>query len=450
MTLDTFFQAKSIAVIGASREPGKIGHTIVKNLVSGGYTGKIYPVNPNATDILGRKCYPSLSAVQEPVELAVICVPAAIIFPVVKNVIKKKVNAVIVITSGFKEIGNHRDEMKLARMFKKAKIPCIGPNCLGVFDAHTKLDTLFLPIERLKRPQAGTISFISQSGALGSAMLDLAAAAGLGFAKFVSYGNAADVNENHLLDYLDADEQTRVICLYIEGLADGKEFMRVARKVRKPVVVIKGGHSAQGSKAALSHTGSIAGESGIYSGAFKQTGLIEVDDLEDMFGIAHVFEKLAVTPRGKRVQIITNGGGHGIVTTDAVAANHLLFAELSANSNQVLKKNLPAICSIANPLDIVGDATAERFILAVSTCLKDPKVDALVVNILPQTPTVDHDKAAQALQKMNITKPVVLVTTGGEFAARVTRKYEAIGLPVYQYPSQAVKALAAYVSRSIA
>ncbi|MBI4016286.1 MAG: CoA-binding protein [Candidatus Aenigmarchaeota archaeon] len=448
MKIDKFFTPKSVAVIGASREAGKIGNTILQNLISGGFAGEIYPVNPNAVEILGKKCYPNINSVAAETDLAVICVPAPVVLSAAKDVIKKKVGAVIVVSSGFKEIGNIAAEKKLAALFMKAKIPLIGPNCLGVFDAHTKVDTLFLPVARLERPNKGKISFISQSGALGSAMLDLASAAGLGFAKFVSYGNASGINENDLLEYLSKDNQTGVICFYVEGLADGKRFMKTVSKISKPIIVLKGGRSAEGKKAALSHTGSIAGESKIYSGAFKQAGAVEVDGLEEMFAAAHVFEKLSVKPRGRRVQIITNGGGHGIVSADAVAVNNLPFAVLSEKTTAVLKKELPSICSIANPLDIVGDATAERFLLSISACQSDKNVDALVVNLLPQTPTVDHEKIVQKLKQMNASKPIVLVITGGKYAVEVARKYENAGFPVFQYPEIAVKALAAYLKHN--
>ena len=445
MNLEKFFSPKSVAVVGASRELGKIGNTILHNLLSG-FSGQVYPVNPNAQEIFGKKCYSKLSEISAEIDLAIVCVPAHLVSVVAKDIIRKKAGAVIVISSGFKEIGNVKDEKNIASLFKKAKIPLIGPNCLGVFDAHTKLDSLFLPISRLERPKPGTISFVSQSGALGSAMLDLASVAGLGFAKFVSYGNASDVNENDLLGFLARDKQTKVICFYVEGLVNARGFLKIAAKVKKPVIAIKGGRSNQGSKAALSHTGSIAGEALIYSGAFRQTGIIEVDDLGEMFAVAHVFEKLSVKPKGKRVQIITNGGGHGILTTDAVAANNLLFAELSAKTKTVLKKTLPLICSISNPLDIVGDATAERFLFAIRNCLNDTKVDALVVNALPQTPTVDHDKLVEGLKQMNVQKPIVFVITGGKYAFAVTKKYENAGFPVYQYPETAVNALRKYAT----
>ncbi len=449
MSLDKFFSPQTIAIIGASREQGKIGNTILQNLIIGGYKGKLFPVNPNAAEILGKKCYPAIKAVPEPVDLAIVCVPAQLVQAVAKEIVQKKAGAALVISSGFKEIGKKAEEEKLAALFRKARIPLIGPNCLGVFDAFTKVDSMFLPIKRLERPKQGNISFISQSGALGSAMLDLAAVSGLGFAKFVSYGNAADINENHLLEYLAHDEQTKVICFYVEGLVNGKKFMQSATKVKKPVIALKGGRSAKGSEAALSHTGSIAGEAGIYSGAFRQTGIIEVDSLEEMFAVAHVFEKLAVKPAGKRVQIITNGGGHGIVTTDALESSSLEFAELSAKTKAKLKKELPPICIVSNPLDVVGDASADRFMLAISACLADQKVDALIVNLLPQTPTVDHEKMAEALEQLKPAKPVVLVVTGGRFAAQVTKRYNEAGFPVFQYPELAVKAMEKYLCHDL-
>ena len=446
--LDPFFHAQHIAVVGASREPGKIGHTILSNLLSGGYQGKVFPVNPNAQEILTKKCYPSLAAIPESIELAIICVPHPVVFSVLKDVARKHVHSIILITSGFKEVGNQQEEKKLRTFLHKNHIRCIGPNCLGVFDAHTHVDSLFLPLNRLTRPQQGGISFISQSGALGSALLDLGAKANYGFAKFISYGNAADINETDLIEYLAQDPQTTVICLYIEGIIAGKKFMHAARHAtqQKPVIAIKGGQSTQGSKAALSHTGSLAGEARTYSGAFRQTGILEVHDLEELFTLAHMFEKTTLKPLGKRIQIITNGGGHGILTADATTEEHLLFATLNSRTQQHLKKSLPTTCTVANPLDLVGDATAERFILAINACLADPAVDALIINVLPQTPTINHDTLTQHLKTLPLKKPIVFVMTGGRYATNVQSLYEAAGYPVFQYPKQAVQALAAYLN----
>ncbi len=449
--LNPFFHAQHIAVVGASRELGKIGHTILSNLLTGGYKGNVFPVNPNAQDILTKKCHPTLAAIPERIDLAIICVPHPFVFTVLKDAARKHVPAVIIITSGFKEIGNEQEENKLKTFLQKNHIRCIGPNCLGVFDAHTRIDSLFLPINRLARPKPGGISFISQSGALGSALIDLGAKANYGFAKFISYGNATDVNETDLLEYLAQDPQTHVICLYIEGITAGKKFMKAACHTtqQKPVIAIKGGQSSQGSKAALSHTGSLAGEARMYTGAFTQTRILEVHDLEELFTLAHIFEKCTVKPHGKRIQILTNGGGHGILTADAIAAENLLFATPTSQTQQHLKKNLPVTCTIANPLDLVGDATAERFIIAINACLADTGVDALIVNILPQTPTVNHNTLVQYLKTLQPQKPMIFVMTGGTYATTIHAQYESAGYPVFQYPKLAVKALAAYLKYNL-
>jgi len=275
----TFFKAKSIAVIGASRNPNKIGHVIVKNLLESDYSGKIYPVNPNASEIVGLKSYSSVSSIRGKVDMAVISVPAKYALKAVESCGKKRIKYVIMVTAGFSEVGNHDLEKDLLFLVRKYRINLLGPNVLGVFDAYSGLDTLFLPRLRLNRPKPGGISFISQSGAIGSATLDLAAKEGYGFAKFISYGNALSINESDLIEYLGNDKQTKVICLYVEGIRDGKRFIKVCKKVskKKPIVALKGGVTKSGSKATLSHTASLAGSVDIYKAAFKQAGVLWAD-----------------------------------------------------------------------------------------------------------------------------------------------------------------------------
>lgn len=454
MNLDAFFKARTVAVIGASREQGKVGNVIFTNFLRpGGFRGTVFPVNPNATEIMGRKCYASVRDIPDTVELAVIAVPAPLVPKVIDECGKKGITHAIIITSGFKEVGNTKLDKELQRALERTKILAMGPNCLGVLDTESQVDTLFLPPDRLLRPRKGGISFISQSGALSSAVLDLAAQEGFGFAKFVSYGNAMNVDESDYLDYLAKDPATKVICLYVEGVHDGRKFLAAATRAAKakPVIALKGGITAAGGKATLSHTGSLAGTAEVYLGAFKQAGLIIAYDLEEVFDYMKIFEKLAILPKGNRVQVITNGGGYGIITADELSqARHLRMAELGAETAKSLKKQFPPIAVISNPLDVLGDATEERYQLAIDACLKDKNNDILLVIMLPQTPLLNLEKLAQQTidTAQKARKPIVCIVTGSEFATRFARKLESAGIPCYEFPVRAVRALDALAARS--
>jgi acetyl coenzyme A synthetase (ADP forming)-like protein len=446
MKLDIFFRAKTIAVIGASREQGKVGNVVFTNFLRPEFTGVAYPVNPNANEILGHKCYPTVKDTPGSVELAVICVPAQLVPKTLDDCGRKGIHHAVIITSGFKEVGNKKLDDELRRALERNKILAIGPNCLGIYDSTSHVDTLFLPHERLLRPKKGGISFISQSGALGSAVLDLAAQEGYGFAKFCSYGNAMNIDETHLLDYLAGDQETKVICVYIEGVHDGKKLLEALKKAnnKKPVIALKGGITAEGSRATLSHTGSLAGTAEVYLGAFKQAGLTIAHDIEDVFDYMKIFEKLSIIPKGNRVQVITNGGGYGIITCDEISqTKHLRMAQISPETIRALKTKFPPIAILSNPLDVLGDATNERYRLAIEACLKDKNNDMLLVVMLPQTPLLDLDKLA--VQTAEFTKkarkPIITIVTGSEFSERFARKLEDNGVPCYDFPVRAVKAL---------
>ncbi len=437
--MQNFFTPKSVAIIGASKNKKKIGHIIFKQILTK-YKGRAYPINPKEDQILNKKCYPSVLKVRAKIDLAVIAVPAKAVLNVIESCGKKGIKNIIMVTSGFKEIGKHDLEKQLFQLLKKYKIKCVGPNCLGIFDAHSNLDTLFLPEEKLTRPNKGPISFISQSGALGSALLDLAAYEDYGFAKFISYGNATNLDESDYLEYLDKDPKTKVICLYIEGIKDGKRFIRTCKRIKKPIIVIKGGKTEKGSKATLSHTGSMAGAYNIYKGAFKQANLIVADSLEQMFHIAKLFITCP-KPKGDRVQVITNGGGYGIVTTDGLELNNIPLAKLSNRTKKKLKQ-LPEICIVSNPMDLVGDADTKRYKLAIETCLKDKNNDILLVILLPQTPLITKD-ITKVFTKSK--KPIVLVMTGGKQTLAFKKVLEDHGLPVFDFPDHAVRALKKFI-----
>ncbi|MFH1456074.1 MAG: CoA-binding protein [archaeon] len=439
--MDKFFNAQSVAIIGVSANEKKVGHTIYKNLLQNGYKGKIYPVNPNIKKVLGETVYPTLNDIPDSIDLAVIAIPAKLVLNILDECGKKKIKHVIIISSGFKETGNFELEKKLKDKLKEHEIKAIGPNCLGTFDAYSNLDLLFLPREKMQRPEKGVISFISQSGALGAAMLDKASSLGYGFSKFISYGNATSLNESDCLEYLEKDRNTKVICLYIEGVSDAKRFMEVAKNVaeKKPVIVIKGGATMEGSKATLSHTGSLAGQHHVYNAAFKQTGLIQVETLEELFLVAKLFEKGRV-PKGLNVQVITNGGGYGILCTDAIVKNGLKLAQIKDSTKNKLKKLLPDITTIGNPIDLVGDADPKRYEHALIAVSKDKNIDIILLVALLQTPTLNN-KIVDVIKDNVKTKTIVVVSTGGNQTQELKNKLEQNSIPTFDYPEQAVFAL---------
>jgi len=446
MGLDTFFNADKIAVIGASREDGKVGNVIFKNFLEG-FDKEVYPVNPNADEVLGYKCYKSVKDIPGKLELAIICIPAKFVPDAVIDCGKKGIRNVIIISAGFKEVGNEKLTKELLNALTKYKIDCIGPNCLGVYSSRGHIDTLFLPKDRLKRPKEGVISFVSQSGASGSAVLDLAAEERFGFAKFISYGNAINVDESDLIEYLGNDPDTEVICLYVEGVKDGKKFLETCKKVssKKPIIAIKGGITEAGKKAALSHTGSLAGSAEVYFGAFKQAGMITAHTLEEVFDFMKVFEKVQIKPKGRNIQVITNGGGFGILCSDAIAGLGLDMAEMTSAVKKSLKKKLPPIAVAENPIDLLGDATTERYRLAFDACMKDKNVDIILAVVLSQTPLIEEEIITDVLKEFNDKKkkPIITITTGSEFSDRLQQDIEDSGLPCFKFPFNAVRAIKA-------
>ncbi len=442
--LSYVFNAKSVAIIGASRNPGKIGYVTLENFVKGGFRGKLYAVNPSAESILNVKCYPSLSSIKENVELAVITIPGEFVPQAIEECGKKGVKACVIISAGFSEVGNHDLTKKLqAAMDKYKHMPCIGPNCLGVMDVKTGIDTLFLPRYRLMRPKKGKISFISQSGALGSAILDWAGSKDYGIAKFVSYGNAMNTDEADLLEFFAEDQETKVICVYLEGVRHGEKFFKVAKKVseKKPVIIIKGGMSEAGGRATASHTGSLAGSAKVFDAVIKQTGLIRANSMREVFDFARVLSS-EPTPRGNRAQIITNGGGYGVLTADAMEGSSLKLAEMSMENRKPIMAASPSYAVIKNPMDLTGDADNNRFMVSMENALKDENVDSIILILLFQVPTLDSDiieSMSSLLAKRK--KPVLVVSAGGEFAKMHMKLLEKEGIQTFEEPIDAAQAL---------
>lgn len=440
--LDKFFKPENVAVIGVSKNQDKVGHVIFRNMLDR-FNGGVFPVNPNAEFILHRQCYKKVSDIKEKIDLAIIAIPAKFILNVIKDCAKKKIKHIVIISAGFSEIGNNKLAIELKKLLDKHKINVIGPNVLGILDSHSYVDCLFIPKYKMKRPKQGSIGFVSQSGALGTAILDLVASKDVGFSKFISYGNAINTDESDLIEYLGEDPKTKVICLYIEGVKDGKKFIEVCKNVskKKPIIAIKGGKTSEGSSAALSHTGSLAGDALIYDGVFKQCNIISAESLEEMFDFALVLDK-CIKPEGRKVMVLTDGGGYGILSTDEIIENGLSLPNLSKVSVSKLKKLMPPIINIKNPLDIIGDSNKTRYDNALSVLINEKSIDIILIVVLFQLPLINKD-VVNVISKYNQMKkkPIIVISTGGDYVNKINKEFISEGIPCYQFPYTAVKSL---------
>lgn len=438
------FKPRRIAIIGASRDPEKVGHIILQNYINGGYDGKLYPVNKNADKIMGLKAYPSVLDIKEQVDLAVIAIPAPLVPEAVEECGKAGIKTAIVISGGFSEIGNVDLQEKMVAVANKYGIALLGPNCLGVMDPRSRVDTLFLPSYKLSRSPVGGVSFVAQSGAVGSTVLDLISQEGFGLSKFISYGNAAQVDEVDILHYLMNDPETKVIVMYIEGIKRGKAFIELARQITriKPVVVLKAGRTEAGASAALSHTASLAGSYEAYEAVFRQFGFTIASDISDLIYFSKIFST-EPAPKGNRVGIITNGGGTGVLTADAIAGySDFVLGEFSKSTADTLRKEMPPLVNIRNPLDLAGDADRKRYGDALTNLANDPKIDILVVIVLFQTPGADSTLAAEVIGiKQSLDKPMIVISMGSSYTEMHKIMMESAGVPVFDSPAAAAKAL---------
>jgi len=439
--LDAAISPGSVAVVGASRDPGKIGHTILKNFIDGGFAGRVFPVNPKADELLGLKCYARVGDIKEKVDCAVIAVPAQAVPGVLRECGEKGIRGAVIISGGFSEVGNVKGEEEIAAVAKEYGLAVIGPNCLGVLNPATRFDCIFLPLFKMGRPPVGDIGFMSQSGAVGSCIVDLAAHYHIGVSKFISYGNAAVVDEADLLRYFAEDKQTRIIVGYIEGVRRGREFFEALKEVakEKPTIFLKAGTSRKGAEATLSHTGSLAGSAEAYRAVFRQAKAIEAHTLMELFYFAKVFDQ--PLPKGRRVGVITNGGGYAVLAADAIEEFHLQLADFGEETKRALKPALPTYVNVKNPLDLAGDADAERYRIAVEALMADDNIDILVITVLFQTVSIDSrvvNVIAKAAEEMK--KPIIVVSTGGEYTEMHRRILESYRIPTYHSPTAAMKA----------
>jgi len=448
--VDVFFNPKSIAIIGASRDPKKPGYQILYNMLSSGYKGKLYPINPRATEILGLKAYPSVKQVPEDIDLAVIVIPAQYVPKVAIECGDKGVKGIIVISGGFKEVGPEgaKLEEELVKIVKEYGMRLMGPNCVGVYVPKTGVNTTFLTRDRMGFPRHGPIAFISQSGAFGVAVLDWAAMRDIGLSKFASIGNKADIDETDLLEYLVEDEDTRVITLYIEGVSNGRKFINSLRKVtpRKPVIALKAGKTEAGARAASSHTGSLAGSDVLYDVAFKQTGTIRALGMEDLFDMAIA---LAFQPpaKGRKVAILTVGGGSGVMAADACMDLGLEVPRLSERTIEKLRKILLPIASPYNPIDITGSARDEHMIESVEVLMRSGEIDVIIWIPYFMVPGISEGvvdefikRVREVNEELETPIPIVGAATGGTYTWKLAAKAERMGIPMYLSVERAAKA----------
>ena len=439
--LDALFSPRSIAVVGASRSPQKIGFQILQNLLEAGYQGKIYPVNPTADEVLGLPAIHEVRELPEGIDLAVICVPRPHVLKAMKDFCERGGRSAVVISAGFKEVGGkgYHAEEALRKMALEHNVAMLGPNCLGMIDTGSKVNVSFAA----GQPTPGSIAFFSQSGALCVAILDWALGENIGFSKFISLGNKAVLDETQILDHLSSDDNSKVILGYAESIEQGQAFLAAAQRVtrRKPVVMIKAGTTAAGAKAASSHTGAIAGSDQAYTAAFKQGGVIRVRDIEELFDLALAFSTQPL-PAGRRIAIVTNSGGPGIIAADAAERARLNITRLSSASVERLKTFLPSYASVYNPVDIIGDATAERYARTLDVVCADPMVHAVLVIVSPTT-SIDVKEAAAAIAAAakKTDKPMFGCLMGKKSTQEGMLLLRRENVPCYTFPEPAIQSL---------
>ncbi|GMR04698.1 MAG: acetate--CoA ligase family protein [Thermodesulfobacteriota bacterium] len=448
--LDFFFNPKRVALVGASDTPGRISSILLEGLKNSRFSGKIYPVNPAHKKIGPLKCYPSLNDIKEEIDLAIFAVPASVVPGIIKES-EARLKGAVIISGGFGESGEEGRalELELKESVKKGSIRIIGPNCMGIYDTVSGLDTFFIPGERMKRPGPGGLSIISQSGSFAVTVMDELAAEGIGVARIVSYGNKIDVNESDCLEFLADDDATRAVAVYIESVEDGRRFVKAASRcaAKKPVAAVKVGRTEAAAKAAFSHTGAIAGRYEIYRAAFKKAGIIELDGYEDFLYASRVLasEKFS---GGNRVMIVTDGGGIGVGIADSCVEAGLDVPALDEETKKRLQGVLPPFCSLANPIDLTGSATDGLFSEAVEKTLSGGEYDMAIVAPLwgPPALTDELPELIARIKKL-LKKPIIICTPGGEYTRSKMDLFRRAGLQVFPTPEGAARAASLLVKR---
>jgi 3-hydroxypropionyl-CoA synthetase (ADP-forming) len=434
--MDLFFNAKSVALIGASPEPGKIGNSVMESLAKHDYKGKVYPVNAKGySEIMGVKAYKNLLDIKDPIDVVIVTVDLKFVPDLLTECGKKNIHNMVIISGGGKELGGERAaiEKRIQDLSRELNIRIIGPNCIGIFNGENRLDCAFQGHLRMLRPKQGNVAFLSQSGTVGIAFMETSDAFGL--SKMISYGNRSDVDEADMIHYLAQDPNTNVIGLYVEGLGDGRKFMNAAKDVikqyQKPIVVFKNGRSTKGAKQAASHTGSLGGSFAVISGAFEQTGVISLDSYEELTSALKALTWQPV-PKGNKLAMVTNGAGPIIAAIDNFERLNLELAQLSDQTIKSFKEHYPATYVIGNPCDVTGSATADDYRFAIQSFLDDPNVDIVMPWFVFQDDPLE-EKIVDILadfQKQNI-KPILVGAMGGPFTEEISKKIEAFNIPVY-------------------
>jgi 3-hydroxypropionyl-CoA synthetase (ADP-forming) len=435
--MDLFFNAKSVALIGASPEPGKIGNSVMESLVKHDYKGKVYPVNAKGySEIMGVKAYKNLLDVKDPVDVVIVTVDLKFVPDLLTECGKKNIHNMVIISGGGKELGGERAaiEKRIQDQSRELNVRIIGPNCIGIFNGENRLDCAFQGHLRMLRPKQGNVAFLSQSGTVGIAFMETSDAFGL--SKMISYGNRSDVDEADMIHYLAQDPNTNVIGLYVEGLGDGRKFMNSAKNVikehQKPIVVFKNGRSTKGAKQAASHTGSLGGSFAVISGAFEQTGIISVDSYEELTSALKALTWQPV-PKGNKIAMVTNGAGPIIAAIDNFERLNLELAQLSDQTMKSFKEHYPATYVIGNPCDVTGSASADDYRFAIQSFLDDPNVDIIMPWFVFQDDPLE-EKIVDILadfQKQK-KKPILVGAMGGPYTEKISKKIEAFNIPVYQ------------------
>lgn len=442
--IDFFFKPESIALIGASPNPGKLSHTILKSLRKMNFKGKIYPVNPGYREIEGLKCYSTPGEIEDRIDIAIFAVPAKAVLDILKGNVEN-IKGAIIVSSGFREMGpgGKKTEDDLRALLKEKGIRAMGPNCLGIYDTVSNTDTFFIEREKIGRPVKGGVSVLTQSGSFAAMIMDELAYEGAGVARVVSYGNKVDVDETDCLEFLARDEATKAVALYIESVTDGRRFLETASRCvkKKPVVALKVGKREPGARAASSHTGAISGMYEAYEAAFRKTGIIEVASYEELKDACKVLNRYSPV-QGKRVLIITDGGGVGISIADACEEAGLRIPELSEIAVKILKEKLPAFASVRNPVDLTGSVRDEHYVAAMQETPAE-EYDLAIVSLLWGPPLLTEGVAEKIRSFADSCgKPIIISSPGGKFSRELVSVFTKTGMPVFFSPESAVRAAA--------